>query len=73
LESVMEKSTYRIMTEFTDAVVARHDGNYAYAAGYLEQTLGDILDAKDGTAAMARIESALRSIVKITEEMNANV
>ena len=69
----MEKSTYRIMSEFTDAAAARHDGNYAYAAGYLEQTLGDILNAKDGAAAMARIESALRSIVKITEEMNANV
>ncbi len=39
----MEKSTYRIMSEFTDAAAARHDGNYAYAAGYMEQTLADIL------------------------------
>jgi len=69
----MEKSTYRIMDEFTDAAAARHGGNYAYAAGYMEQTLADILNSKDGESAMARIESALRSIVKITEEMNANV
>ena len=69
----MDKSTYRIMSEFTDAAAARHDGNYAYAAGYMEQTLADILNSKDGASAMARIESALRSIVKTTEMMNENV
>ena len=69
----MEKSPYRIMDEFTDPAAARHGGNYAYAAGYMEQTLAGILKSKDGATAMARIESALRSIVKITEEMNANV
>ena len=69
----MEKSTYRIMDEFTDAAAARHGGNYAYAAGYMGLTLAGILNSKDGATAMARIESALRSIVKITEEMNANV
>ncbi len=71
-DTEMEKSGYEIMGEFTDAATERYK-THAYAAGYLEQLMGDILSAKDARHAQLIIESCKKSIVKITEEMNAHV
>jgi len=68
----MEKSGYEIMGEFTDAATERYK-SHAYAAGYLEQLMGSILSAKDAGHAQLIIESCRKSIVKVTEEMNASV
>ena len=68
----MEKSGYEIMGEFTNAATERYK-THAYAAGYLEQLMGTILNAKDARHAQVIIESCKKSIVKITEEMNASV
>jgi len=71
-DTEMEKSGYEIMGEFVDAATERYK-SHAYAAGYLEQLMGSILSAKDARHAQLLIESSKKSIVKITEEMNANV
>ena len=71
-DTEMEKSGYEIMGEFTNAATERYK-THAYAAGYLEQLMGAILNAKDARHAQVIIESSKKSIVKITEEMNASV
>ena len=68
----MEKSGYEVMGEYTNAATERYK-THAYAAGYLEQLMGTILNAKDARHAQLIIESCKKSIVKITEEMNASV
>lgn len=61
VQKVTRDEIWEVLKQFCDASRAKH-GDYAYAAGYLEATLVDLLDSYSTAATQAEFLARVREI-----------